>query len=800
MRPVPPVAPGVRLPDTVTPLAYDLSLELDPDSEEFRGEVTIEVRLERATDIVWLHADELTIASATWAHGTLTPLALHGEQMHAFSFGRVVAAGTTTLHFTYSGRTTGDQEGLFRQRDGAWYLYTQGESVFARRITPCFDEPRWKTPWRVSVVVPRRDVALANAAETATVDLPGGRKRVTFAETAPLPSYLLALAVGPFDVIDAGTVGRNKIPLRVAVTGHRTKRAGVAAARLPQVVHALETYLDDPLPVAKLDLVGVPAFFGAMENPGLITFHEPILVGDARDQTFANYFTYIAAHEIAHQWFGNSVTPAWWDHLWLSEAFASWLGDKIVRELGAYDDAPLRFALARRDAIEADRAIDAKPLWRHVTTNIDADAGFDAIAYAKGQLVLATFESYVGASTFRDRVRAYLRAERGRSVTSEELVSRLGIPGLQAIAATAGTPVVDLALRCSPSPVVIAHARTVKVPICIAYGANQRACALAADATQLGVGPSCPKFLRGNPDGGYYHTAWTTNGPRGPSPPVADLDPASRIIAGDDLAAAVQRGELPAAQVVAQLRELTATRDPYAQLGALGLARAVDAVVDDATRPAWTAFLAARFATTLASDKRPKQPADAEVFNALVALLPTDRFAPALAKRASELVDTRFEPRPGAVALAAQQGADKLFDRIVDRVLVVRDDDVRDAWIEALGDMPAAQIDKAIGLVLRGELPFETSWLAVARYLSRPATRLAAWQAVHAALPEIEKRMAPDDRHDVLAAIAHLCDTTSRGEVAAAFAAYTELPPTLAMIDRCIEQRAKLGDLAGALP
>jgi len=785
------------------PLRYDLALDIDPDRETFQGEVTITVRLLEPTDHVWLHADQLTVAAASWAGGALIPLALQGEQMRAYGFGKTVPAGTTTLRFTYSGRTTGDQEGLFRQREGAWYVYSQGESVFARRITPCFDEPRWKTPWRVSIVAPRRDVVLANSAEISTTELPRGKKRVTFAETPPLPSYLLAIAVGPFELVDAGTVGRNKVPVRVAVRSGQRKHAGVVAARLPGVVAALERYLDDALPLTKLDLVTVPAFFGAMENPGLVTIHEPIVLGNPQNESFANYFTYIAAHELAHQWFGNSVTPAWWDHLWLSEAFASWLGDKVVRELGAYDDTPLRFALARRDAIDADRAPDAKPLQRHVTTTLDADDGFDAIAYAKGQLVLATFESFVGRDVFRDRVRAYVAAERGRVVTSADLVTHLGIPALEKLAATAGTPVVDLALRCTGKPVVVAHARGVPVPICISYDGH-RTCALASTSTEIPAGDTCPAAVLGNVDGGYYHTAWTTNGPRGPAPSILDVDPASRIIAGDDLAAAVHRGELPAADAIAQLRVFADSRDPYAQLGAIGLPRPVDDPVDESPPPAWTAFLAARFADRLAYERRPPGAPESEVVAALLTLVPADRFAPALTKRSSELLDrilaaATAEMPPGLIALASVHGADKLFDRVVDRALVLRDDDARASWLESLGDLPAAQIPKAVALVVSGELPFDISWLPVARYLSRPATRLAAWKAVRDAVPEIAKRMSFDDHHDVMTAVANLCDTTSRAEVARVFVGEKDLAATLSAIDRCIELRARLGDVAGGV-
>ena len=802
--------PGLRLPDDVTPLAYDLKLDVDPDSEQFRGEVTIEVRIERATDHVWLHSDQLGITEATWSDGTLTPVDVQGEQMKAYRFGRVIAAGTTTkLHFTYSGLATGDQEGLFRQREGAWYMFTQGEAVFTRRITPCFDEPRWKTPWRVTLVVPRKQVALANMPEMLTTVIDGGKKEVAFAETPPLPSYLLALAIGPFELVDAGTVGRNKVPVRVVVRAGEGKRAGVVALRLPAIVKALEDYLDDPLPLTKLDIVGVPRFFGAMENPGLITFHEPILLGNPKRDAFADYFTYIAAHELVHQWFGNSVTPAWWDHLWLSEAFASWLGDKVTREQDAYDDSVLRLALARREAIGADRAVDSQPLLRHVTTTIDADEGFDAIAYAKGQLVLSTFEAFIGPEEFKARVRRYAKSRRGKSVTSDDLFPNIasGEQGeaFKSFVASRGTPVVHFELRCQGKPELVAHA-AMRVPVCVTFGAGKasgRACALVGATTSIPVGDTCPAWVLGNPDGSYYHVGWRSNGPRGPAPPRAEMTNLARIMAGDDLAAAVDRGELSGADALAQLRDLADPRDVYLQLGAVALARTIDNVVDDATRPAWTAWVAARFSERLATDKK-AGPADAELSRLLIDVVPADQFANSITHRAHDLLDklipaAQGELPPQLVALAGVHGADKLFDRIVARVAGLRDEDVRDTWIASLGELGVAQVPKAVALVINSDLLPETTWLAVARFFERPETRSAAWRAVKAVLPALKRRVSADVQHEVMLSVAHLCDATSRSDIAAAFVGDKDLTTTLQTIDRCIDRRAKLGDLAAAL-
>ncbi|HSD88005.1 MAG TPA: M1 family metallopeptidase, partial [Kofleriaceae bacterium] len=474
----PLTSPGLRLPDDALPLAYDLRLEIDPEQENFAGTVAIRTRLTTATDHVWLHADRITIKDAHWDGGALALDPVQGDQMRAFRFGRRVDPGVVTLSFSFTGSLATDQEGLFRQRatGGGWYVFSQGESVFARRFTPCFDEPRFKTPWKVTLVVPKADVALSNMREASVRGLPDGRKELVFAESPPLPSYLVAIAVGPFDLVEAGKAGKGNVPVRVAVRRGAAKQVGVVAARLPAVLAALEAYTGEALPAQKLDLVAVPHLFGAMENPGLITFDEPMLVGDPKDHELANYFVLVAAHELSHQWFGNAVTPAWWDDLWLSEGFASWLGNKVERDLGAIDDPQLRAALTRRDAIAADEGENAAPLRRVMLHNEDPDNSFDEIAYQKGHAVLSTFEAYLGADKFRDVLRAYLASHRGGTATTADLVAEIRKATDDATAQSfelyvrkTGVPVVDLALRCDAHPAVIAHAHDHAVPVCIRY-------------------------------------------------------------------------------------------------------------------------------------------------------------------------------------------------------------------------------------------------------------------------------------------------------------------------------------------
>ncbi len=833
--------PGLRLPATITPLGYELRLELDPEVERFAGRVTIRVRLDAPADRVWLHADELEITKATYTgarSGELVPIATSGaHEMRAFGFGGVVPAGEVVLELAYEGHVGDAQEGLFRQRTGGrWFLYSQAEATYARRFVPCFDEPRFKVPWRVTAVVPRGQTVIGNAPIESEHELADHRREVRFVELAGLPTYLLAIAVGPFAIVDAGVIGKGRIPLRLAVAPADRKRVASALVWVPRLVDALEAYLDEPLPWPKLDLVAVPRFFGAMENPGLITFEVSALVGDPDDPVFLRRHIRFLAHELAHQWLGNAVTPAWWDDLWLSEAFATWFDDKLASALGPLDDGALRTQLARAHALAADREPGARPLRRAITSNDDIEEAFDAISYEKGAAVIAMFEDFVGPDRFRQAVRAYVRMRRGQSAVAADFVAALATATSTPIAKAfasyldhAGAPVVDLVLRCDPDPATPGMTLTMmpalaieprgdaSVPVCVRYAGRTgatRTCILATGTTRLALdATTCPAWITGNAGGrGYYHVHWKTP-VRGAAPAV----PAEQLADGEDRAAALERGELAGHGAIAELVALVATRDPYADLAALAIAAELDHVVDDAAAPRWRAWLAARLARRLTRRALwvAQTPVERALRDAVTGVITGEHFdRPAIAA-ARQLVARALARAPYAIradelaialVLAAPAGGKPMFERIV--AAAAASPASRDEWLEGLGWFGPALAPRAVELVLDERFEPDEAWAAVGGMLARPATRTAAWRAIRARLPELLAALSDADATTVVQGAASLCDTTARAEVAAAFEPHlaaivdgrATLTRTLAAIDRCAARRAALGDLAAALP
>ena len=297
------------------------------------GTIAIRMDIKQPLDTIWLNQEQIQIQSAKLNTGgrTLDGQSVPGgDDFVGLKFASALPTGLATLTIQYTGAVNGkNTAGIFRQQEsGNWYIITQFEATDARAAFPCFDEPSYKTPWQVTLHVPAQDAAIGNtpiASETRA----GASKTVVFKETKPLPSYLVAFAVGPFEFVPAGTAGKNKVPVRIVVPKGRTGEAKYAAEVTATILTRLEDYFGIPYPYEKADQVAIPnaAGFGAMENPGMVTYEQTILLADPASDTHRRQRDYAAdaAHELAHQWFGDLVTTAWWDDIWLNEAFATWM-------------------------------------------------------------------------------------------------------------------------------------------------------------------------------------------------------------------------------------------------------------------------------------------------------------------------------------------------------------------------------------------------------------------------------------------------------------------------------------------
>jgi alanyl aminopeptidase len=516
-----------------------VELTLEPGKDTFSGVADIDVDVRQPQETIWLNVLEISIRDASIG-GKAAKTVAGNAQVIGLSTGKTVPAGRTRLHIAYDGRISKKSSaGIFQlQEDNRWYLYTQFEPTDARRAFPCFDEPGFKTPWDIALRVPKDQMAFANTPQAAESDGGNGMKLVRFATSRPLPSYLVAVAVGPFEVVDLGKVGRKNTPMRVIVPHGKKDEAKYAAESVPQLFKLLEDYFGMPYPYSKLDSIVMPISNFAMENVGLITYGESLLLAKPDKDTINRQRSsaIVTAHEMAHQWFGDLVTTAWWDDIWLNEAFATWMEGKIVAEWKPEWHVDTSEINDRLGAMATDSLVTTRKIRQPIASDDDIANAFDDITYQKGAAVIRMFEKWVGAGKFRTGVQLYLKENADGAASATQFLEAIGkgagknvSPAFSTFLDQAGVPVLSMELECGGDQprVAVSQKRSLpigssgsanqnwRIPTCLKYDAGgeiRNQCELLADpraTIKLEAAHSCPAWVLGN-DGanGYYRVAY----------------------------------------------------------------------------------------------------------------------------------------------------------------------------------------------------------------------------------------------------------------------------------------------------
>jgi alanyl aminopeptidase len=538
-------APTFRLGDAAAPTSYEWHVAVDPEADRFEGDVRIAVHVARATPVLWLNAEHLEIAEARITSGSETRIAHVVRGAVGDIVGLEAEAGFEPGDYTVEMRYRGEMDavatrGIFHQRDaGRWYALSQFEAISARRALPCFDEPGWKTPWRLTLDAPSTQKVASNTREAsadAIAERPGWTRHV-FERTKPLPTYLVALAVGPFDVADAGHAGRGSTPLRILAPQSRGSEARFARETTPALLRILEDYFGRSFPFSKLDQVPIPASvgFGAMENAGMITYSSELLLAQPRQESLAWRRTYAAAaaHEMAHQWFGDLVTLDWWTDVWLNEAFATWASRKAIGAWRPDFEAPWRPGESRARALRADRLGSARRIVNAVVERNDVYGAFDAITYDKGSQVISMFESWMGPERFRQGVRRYLdrhaygsaiSADFFEAIASSSQDPELTVKAFRSFVDQPGAPLIDVHVRCerNQATLELAPRRFVPrgqqrddeqwiTPACFRYadgGELRKECTEVRGRQSMPLhSRACPEWIAGNADGAGHWIA-----------------------------------------------------------------------------------------------------------------------------------------------------------------------------------------------------------------------------------------------------------------------------------------------------
>ena len=454
--------PG-KLPKEVVPQEYAVRITPDVKKLTFTGSETIKLDVRKPVRELVFNSADIEIASASFDNKPLPKSAIKLEPKNEIVRVQLDAEATTgahTLALEFSGKINQQGQGLFHapyieKGSGAkkTMLGTQLEATDARRVFPCWDEPAFRARFQLTAVVPENWTAVSNMPIEREAKVAGG-KEVQFGITPPMASYLNVLCAGELDAIEQEKDG---VLHRVTSTKGKADMGRYALGAAQQIVSYYNEYFGTPFPLPKLDEIAVPGGFGgAMENWGGITYFESILLFDPANSSLETKqgIYAVVAHEIAHQWFGDLVTMAWWDNLWLNEGFASWMGSKCTAKFNpdwevwlarnVPRDPSRRVGIPKETAMEDDARSTTHPIQQKIETEAEANSAFDDITYKKGQSFLQMLESFLGEDVFRDALRRYMARHKFSNTTTADLWN--------ALSEASGKPVVEIAASWTEQP------------------------------------------------------------------------------------------------------------------------------------------------------------------------------------------------------------------------------------------------------------------------------------------------------------------------------------------------------------
>ena len=543
-----------KLGADVEPLAYQLSLTLLPEKDVFFGRAIIDIEIHKPTDTFFLHGQRLNVTNAS-VQTDDQRFTVKFEQVHKSGVAKIrlphAMSGKAQLLIDYSAPYSTSPDGIYKvKKDNSTYLFSQLEPIAGRTIFPGFDEPRFKTPFTLSITTRAGLNVITNTPETSSKPvansssshMSGNLVEHRFATTKPLPVYLLAFIVGEFDVVTweplpATPVRKHEIPLRgIAVRG-KGEQLSYALDNTRVLLENLENYFQIPYPYQKLDIIAVPEFAaGAMENAGAITYREYIvLLSEKASLVEKQRYAATHAHELAHQWFGNLVTPKWWDDIWLNESFASWIMYKAAHEWQPDYGFNRHLTKNAHAIMKKDANSTARQVRQPITSNDDIINAFDYISYMKGGGLLQMFERFLGEENVRNAVQHHIKRFAFGVADINDFMQSLSdetkndgiISSFNSFLYQSGVPDIKISLRCASgkSHVKLSQRRYVplgikesqpqqwQIPFCYLTD-KQRQCEWIKQAKQTLSLDYCPQYFMPNTDGaGYYrwnldNTGW----------------------------------------------------------------------------------------------------------------------------------------------------------------------------------------------------------------------------------------------------------------------------------------------------
>ena len=822
-----------RLPTTVRPLHYSLTLTPDLKAATFTGSEVIDVTLADATSSITLNAHDLAFQSvkieAAGKDQTAAVTLDKEKQQATFTVPEELPAGKARISIQYTGILNGDLRGFYLSKtERRNYAVTQFESTDARRAFPSFDEPAFKATFDISLIVDKGDTAISNGPIVSDTPGPGDdRHTLKFLTTPKMSTYLVAFLVGDFQCTsgeqDGVAIRTCATPDKVALTTY-----GVDVAKY--VLHYYNTYFGIPHPLKKLDLIALPDFeAGAMENFGAITYRETALLVDPKTASINSKMgvASVIAHEMAHQWFGDLVTMQWWDNIWLNEGFATWMSNKPLEAMHP------EWNIDQQVASEMDGTlnIDAQPTTRAIRARAETPAEieqmFDGISYGKASDVLLSVENYVGPETFRQGVHNYLEAHlygnataedfwNAQTATSHKPVNKI----MESLVAQAGVPLLTFGqpsngkvavsqTRFYLSPGIKPGPEKWTLPVCFKTGAHKQDCQLLTpETTSLSV-PQSPLFFANAEGKGYYRTAYEpADYAKLASQVESGLSPAERIsLIGDEWA------QLRAnkATVGDYLNLVAAVKaDPNAEVvsSALGGLGAINVRI--ASTPQEKDALETWFRKTFAPEySKLGPPADSDSpdkkqLRALLFAALGDAKDPQILTQAREISakymadQTSVDPNLAQTALqiAARNGDTTLFDQLQKISQTSTNPEIQIGALRLLAMFENPELaERALEYAVSDKVRNQDAAIQLAISLDNDKNRDRAWHFIQTHWDEVKKEFTPEMGNILVGATGAFCSVSQRDDVSQFFAAH-HVPDTdqalkhaIEHIEGCIELR-----------
>jgi aminopeptidase N len=808
-----------RLPEVATPENYKLTFAPDLDKAKFEADETIAIRVLKSTSEITLNAVDIDFHDVTVISGGATQKAKvtpeKDKEMVVLTVEKPLAAGSATVHITYTGILNDEMRGLYLGKDdkGRKYAASQFEATDARRAFPSFDEPDYKATFDITAVADKDQVAISNYKVVSDTPGPGDKHTVKFATTAKMSSYLAALVVGNFEYIEGSVDG---IPIRVYSTPGKKEMGKFALDAAEYIVGYYDKYFGIKYPYGKLDLIGLPDFSaGAMENVGCITFREVILLIDEKQGSIdlKKTIASVTAHEIAHMWFGDLVTMKWWDDIWLNEGFATWMETKPVQKWKPEWNYNLDDVSGTGGTLNVDSLANTRPIHQAAETPAQIQELFDGIAYGKAASVLRMLEAYLGEETFRAGVNAYLKEHQYANSTADDFwdtQARTSHKPVDKIMPTwvkqPGAPIVNVKAQCSGNSTSVtltqqryyvdrakfeaASDQLWQIPLCLKGSASgdKAKCELMTKKEETFTLQGCSTWVLTNASAtGYYRTGYSPDAVRAlASDAETKLTPAERIALQNDIWASVRVGREPVGDYLAFVQGLQSDRnravleDVLVRLNYIG-----QYLVSNSDRDAYRTWLRQYLAPAMKEVGYEPKPGESDeqrtLRSRLFGALGYDARDPEILEQARKIADKALddpasvdrEMAGSAFGLAALNGDSAFYDRVM---AAMKNPKSPEEYYMYLFTLPSFSdqklLQRTLEFAISPDVRSQDALGVITSVMGNPAGQQLAWDFVRQHWAEIEKAGGPFASAQVVGATSVFCDAGSRDQVTEFFTAH----------------------------